>query len=167
MERRIRVRVLSLLVLIAMVFGLFSLRIYKLQTAMTEEEIELQDSLTYQTNVSAARGQILDRNGTVLVTNRASYNLVIINFVLFNGPSPNESLLELLHTMDELGIELQHHLPVSESRPYTYTLDEMSENWQNHFRRFLTKRSLDSDISAPTFMDNLREQYNLPEELSD
>ena len=167
MERRIRVRVVSLIVLIAMVFGLFSLRIYKLQTAMTEEEIELQDSLTYQTTVSAARGQILDRNGTVLVGNRASYNLVIINFVLFNGPSPNESLLELLHTMDELGIELLHHLPVSETRPYTYTLDEIGETWHSYFRKFLNKRSLDSDISAPTFMDNLREQYNLPEGLSD
>ena len=62
MERRIRVRIISLVVLIALVFSLFSFRIYKLQTAMTEAEIELQDSLTYQTNVSAARGQILDRN---------------------------------------------------------------------------------------------------------
>ncbi len=167
MERRIRVRIISLVVLIGLVFSLFSFRIYKLQTAMTEEEMELQDSLTYQTTVSAARGQILDRNGTVLVTNRASYDLVIINFVLFNGPNPNESLLNLLHTMDELGIELLHHLPVTETRPYEYTLDDMGEIWHNYFRKFLTKRSLDSDISAPTFMDNLREQYNLPEGLSD
>ena len=38
---------------------------------------------TYQSTVEAARGNILDRNGNVLVSNRASYNLVIINYVLF------------------------------------------------------------------------------------
>ena len=167
MERRARVRITAMLLLIAAVIGLFTLRVYKLQTALTEEELELQDSLVYQTTVSAARGPILDRNGTVLVTNRASYNLVIISFVLFNGPTPNESLLELIHTMDELGIELVHHLPVSETRPYTYTLDEMDASWNSHFRKFLTSRSMDSDISAPTFMDNLREEYNLPEDLSE
>ena len=95
MERRARVRITTLVVIIAMVFGLFGLRIYKLQSALTEEEKELQDSLTYQTTVQAARGPILDRNGTVLVTNRPSYNLVIISYVWRNGPTPNESLQEL------------------------------------------------------------------------
>jgi len=166
MERRIRVRIGAFVALIALILGLYTLRVYKLQTAMTEEEIELADSLTYRTTVSASRGQVLDRNGTVLVGNRASYNLIIINFVLFNGPSPNESLLNLIHTCDELGIELKHHLPISETRPYEYTLDDLGATWSNYFRRFLNFRSMDSDISAATFMDNLREDYKLPEDLS-
>ena len=70
MERRARVRIMALVILIARMFSLFGFRIYKLQTALTEEEKEQQDSITYQTTVSAARGPILDRNGTVLVTNR-------------------------------------------------------------------------------------------------
>ena len=165
MERRSRVRITTLIILIAMMFSLFGFRIYKLQTALTEEEKEQQDSITYQTTVSAARGPILDRNGTVLVTNRASYNLIIINFVWQNGPHPNESLQELIHTLDELGIELVHHLPITETRPYQYTLDEMDEIWAGYFRKFLTARSMDSDISAATFMESLRKAYKLPEDL--
>lgn len=167
MERRARMRIGALILLICMVVGIYCLRIYKLQSSLTEEEKQLQDSLVYQTTVSASRGQMLDRNGTVLVTNRASYNLVIINFVLFNGPSPNESLLDLLHTMDELGIELVHHLPVSQSKPYDYTLEELGNTWAGYFRRFLDYRSIDSDVTAATFMDSLRSQYNIPDGLSD
>lgn len=167
MERRIRVRITALLLVMATLFSLFVVRIYKLQSSVTEETIQQQDALTYQTTVYAARGQILDRNGTVMVTNRASYNLVIINFVLFNGPSPNESLLELIHTCDELGIEVEHHLPVSQTRPYEFTREEQNTTWQNNFIRFIRSHNMDSDIAAGTFMNNLRESYNLPEDLSD
>ena len=167
MPRRIRVRVSALLVLIALLMGLFTIRIYKLQSSMTEEAIQEANSIYYYTTVPAARGQILDRNGTVLVTNRASYNLTLIGYVLFNGPTPNESILELVRTCRELGIEIEHHLPVSETRPYQYTLDELGEPWTTYFRWFLTKRSIDSDVNAGTFMNNLRRSYNLPEDLTD
>ena len=160
-------RVGALLVLIALMMGLFTIRIYKLQSAMTEEAIQEANSIYYYTTVPAARGQILDRNGTVLVTNRASYNLTLIGYVLFNGPTPNESILELVRTCRELGIEIEHHLPVSETRPYQYTLDDLGEPWTTYFRWFLDKRSIDSDVNAGTFMNNLRRSYNLPEDLSD
>ena len=166
MERRARVRITLLIAFTALLVALFTLRIYKLQAAQTEETIELANSLTFQTRVDAARGQILDRNGTVLVTNRASYDLVMINFVFFNGPSPNEDLVELLDLCDRLGVEINHHLPVSETRPYEYTVDTIGEPWATYFRKYLSSRSLDSDITAGTFMNKLREEYNLPEELS-
>ena len=163
MERRIRSRIAALIVLIGVIVGLFSLRVYKLQTA---ENARQADTLTYYTTVEAARGQILDRNGTVLVTNRASYDIVIISYVWRNGPSPNESLIELLDTCDELGIDIVHHLPISESRPYAYTLDDYENtNWSKHFRTFLKSRNMDSDIAAGTFMNNLRKAYNLPEDM--
>ena len=163
MERRIRSRIAALIVLIGVIVGIFSLRVYKLQTA---ENAQQADTLTYYTTVEAARGQILDRNGTVLVTNRASYDIVIISYVWRNGPTPNESLMELLETCDELGIDIVHHLPVSESRPYAYTLDDYENtNWGKHFRTFLNYRGMDSDIAAGTFINNLRKSYHLPEDM--
>ena len=64
------------------------------------------DSMTYRTTMEASRGNILDRNGNVLVSNRASYNLVIINFVLTNTGATNENLLKLLDLCDQRGIEI-------------------------------------------------------------
>lgn len=167
MERRIRMRILSLLVLVALVVGIFSLRVYKLQAAQTEETIQAANSITYWTTIEAARGQILDRNGNVLVTNRASYNLSIINFVFFNGPNYNDRLLELLHKCDDLGITITHHLPVTETKPYAYTLDDQSSTWQDYFRQFLRYKGIDSDVSAGAFMRILRDNYGISDDLSD
>ena len=164
MERRIRTRIGVLILVIGLLVGLFSLRVYKLQIS---EDARQADTLTYYTTVQAARGQILDRNGTVLVTNRASYDIVVISYVWLNGPSPNESLMKLLDTCDELGVSIQHHLPVSEDRPYRFTLDEYEgTGWDDHFRTYLNSRDMDSDIAAGTFMNNLRKSYNLPEDMS-
>ena len=96
MERRARFRTGIFVAVILVIMALFTFRLYALQTSLTEEEIRTSNSLTIWTTVDAARGKILDRNGTVMVGNRASYNLIMIGYVFFNGPSPNESLLELL-----------------------------------------------------------------------
>lgn len=164
MERRIRVRITALIVMILLITGLFSFRLYKVQGSMDEEARRKSDSTYYTTYVDAARGQILDRNGNVLVTNRASYDLVIINFVLFNSRNPNDSLMTLLRTCDELGLDVISHFPVSQERPYVYTLDDYSQAWQGYFRQFLTSRGWDPDITAHVLMDNLREDYNIPED---
>ncbi len=167
MERRARFRTGVFIALIVLIMAIFTFRLYALQTSLTEEEIRTSNSLTIQTTVDASRGQILDRNGTVLVGNRASYNLIMIGYVFFNGPSPNESLMELLELCDELGIEVESNFPVSETRPYTYTLEDYSEAWQSYFRRFLTSRGWDPDMSAQNLMNNLRSDYNIPKDLSD
>ena len=98
--------IVFIVVILAMI-GVFSLRLYKTQAAVTEDSLVTADadSMTYQSTVEAARGNILDRNGNVLVSNRASYNLVIINFVFFNAPDPNGNLLRVLNLCDELGIQ--------------------------------------------------------------
>ena len=167
MERRARVRIVAFICLILVIFGLFTFRLYKLQSSLDEQAMIEADSHTYWTYVDAARGQILDRNGTVLVTNRASYNLVIVNFPLFNSDDINGSVLQLLDTCEELGIEPISHFPVTEEKPYTYTLESYSSAWQNYFRRFLRSRSWDTDISAQTLVRNLKEAYNVPDSWSD
>ena len=95
MQRISRFRMIVFIIIILAMIGLFSLRLYKTQAAVTEESLVTADadSMTYQSTVEAARGNILDRNGNVLVSNRASYNLVIVNFVFFNAPDPNGNLL--------------------------------------------------------------------------
>ena len=148
-----------------MVFGAFFLRLYKLQLAPGDSYVaEKADSITYQTTVEASRGNILDRNGNVLVGNRASYNLIIINFALSNSDDPNANLLKLLELCDDLGIAYQSHFPVTPDRPYSYDMDSLSQTWRNYFRAFLTNRDYDLDISASTLIKNLRQAYKLPDE---
>ncbi len=151
--------------MVAALLSLFTLRLYKLVTS--EEAVAAgANSIPYRTVVEASRGNILDRNGNVLVSNRASYNLTIINFVLFNSKSPNEKLLSLLELCDRLGIAYESHFPVTAERPYDYNMDSLNNSWQNYFRMFLANRDYDLDISAQTLMKNLRGEYRIPEEWS-
>ena len=76
MIRRIRIRTIAFITMVVVLLGLFSLRLYKLVFA---EEVQADaNSMTYRTVVEAARGNLLDRNGNVLISNRASYNLCSI-----------------------------------------------------------------------------------------
>ena len=138
---------------IVAMMAVFALRLYKLQTA--ELVTADADSMTYRT-MEASRGNILDRNGNVLVSNRASYNLVIINFVLTNTGATNENLLKLLDLCDQRGIEYESHFPVTMERPYAYQMDGISSTWQDYFRAFLRNREYDLDTTASTLMKKLR-----------
>ena len=96
------------------ILGFFAYRLYVLQVFETGGLPA--DNVTYyvtQTRVKAARGDILDRNGNVLVGNRASYDLVINHYVLTNSENPNAALYSLVKLCEELGIEYTEHFPVT------------------------------------------------------
>lgn len=154
------------IVLIATLVGLYTAKLFKLQEPAASGQTQ-DDSYSYYTTVQAARGDILDRNGNVLVTNRASYNIEIVGYVLKNSSDPNGRLLELAELCKELGVEYADNLPISTTTPYTYTLEEQSTSWQNCFRAFLSEYGWDPDMSAQTLMREMCSRFNIPEEWTD
>ena len=167
MERITRFRALSILVAFAIILGFFSVRMYAVQLLDAGNIVADSDTYTTYYTVKAARGEILDRNGNVMVGNRASYNLVFNSIILTNSKNANEHLLRLVKMADQLGVEYIENFPVTESRPYEYTLAEQSAAWQGYFQSYLRDRSIDSDITAPLLMQRMRERYKIPEEWSD
>ncbi len=168
MERMIRSRAGILLGIFLLVLGFYCFRLYRIQVVDTGGNTNNITTFETRTRVKAARGNILDRNGNVLVTNRASYDLTVNHFVLTSSATPNETLLKLVQLCRQKGVEYTDHLPISKETPYTYTLGEYNTSWQNHFQSFLSYRDqLDSDISAVLLMEKLRESYKIPEDWSD
>lgn len=167
MERITRFRAITLLVVFALLLSFFSVRMYGLQINDTGDVVRNSDTYTSYYVVKADRGDLLDRNGNVLVGNRASYNLVFNNFVLMSSASPNESLLRLVKLCQEQGIEYIEHFPITQSRPYEYTHDQYSSGWYAHFQAYLTNMEIDSDISAPQLIRKLRDRCRIPDEWSD
>ena len=163
MERKARFRVIVTVTLMVALVGLYAAQLFKLQSQATQEA----GSYTYRSTVQAARGEILDRNGNVLVTNRASYNLELNNYILLNSDNPNQSLLDLAELCESLGAEHVDHLPISKTTPYTYTLDELDSSWQTNFRKFLSAYSFDPDMSPQTLMKELQKIFNIPDEWTD
>ena len=167
MERISRLRAISLLLIFALVLALFAGRLFNLQIIETDGNTDNTATYTTITTVRAARGDILDRNGNVLVGNRASYDLVFNHYVIESSSGTNDSLYRLVQKCRELGVEYQDHFPVTRTRPFEYTLDSYSTAWRNYFQNFMLDRDLDSDITAPLLIEKLRARYSIPEDWDD
>ncbi len=168
MERVSRRRAIALLVLVSLVLCAFSFRLFDLQ--LVQKTTSTTGNITTfvtQTRVKAARGDILDRNGNILIGNRASYDLVFNHYVITSSDDTNASLYKLIHKCRELGIEYIDHLPISRERPFVYTTDRFTSAWQGYFHSYLVDREMDSDITAPLLIKTLRSRYRIPAEWSD
>ena len=130
MERITRFRATLMLLAFALILGLFGVRMYSVQLQGGGSVVADSDTYTTYYTVMAARGELLDRNGNVMVGNRDSYALVFNNFVLTNSDDPNGNLLRLVNMAHQLGVDYIENFPVTETRPYEYTLAEQSAAWQ-------------------------------------
>ena len=167
MERLSKIRAIALLMIIVTILTLYSFRLFKLQIIDTDGKTDNTDVFVTQTRVKAARGDILDRNGNILVGNRASYDLVFNHYVITSSDNTNESLMKLIQKTRELGITYLDHFPVTKDRPFEYTLTDYTTAWQGYFQSYLRDRGVDSDITAPLLMQTMRKRYKIPDEWSD
>ena len=167
MERVTRVRAGTILLLFAIVLGIFAFRLYYLQIIETGGETDNTKYFETITRVKAPRGEIVDRNGNILVTNRVSYDLILNHYVLLSTENPNQHLLNLTEMCRQRDIRYNDHFPISPEPPFSYTLDEYNSAWQGYFQRYLLEMEIDSDISAPLLLSKLRGLYNIPEEWTD
>jgi len=154
-------------VLFGLVLMLYAGRLFKLQIIDTKGDTDNTATYGTITTVRAARGDLLDRNGKVLVGNRASYDLVFNHYVIKSADDRNEYLHNLLVKCGELGVEHTDHLPVTMTRPFVYTLDEFTSAWQNHYRTYMVDWNVDPDITAPLLIEKLRARYEIPDAWSD
>ena len=103
-------------------------------------------SIARPETVEAARGNITDRNGKVLVSSRSSYNLTFDASLLEKDEDANESLLRLLQLCQSRGINWVDSLPISRSAPFAYTIDSLDSAARSRFLTYL--KDLDEAANA-------------------
>ena len=168
MERITRFRAAMLLCIVAAVFTFFGVRLYSMQVRDAAKNRDNITTYVMETRVRASRGELLDSKGNKLVSNRPSYNITINHYVILQADSTNARLLQLINLLREMDVAYQDHLPITLDSPFAYTLEEQSNTWKGYFQKFLVNRgNIDSDISAPLLMQELRKSYRIPEEWSE
>lgn len=167
MERISKLRAMVFLSLFLLVFALYAGKLFNMQIIETKGDTNNMTTYTSLTRVKAARGDILDRNGNILVGNRASYDLVFNHYVIESANGVNDYLFRLVKKCQELGVEYYDHFPVTKTRPFDYTHEEYSAAWRGYFQSYMKDRDIDSDISATLLVQKLRTRYKLPEEWTD
>ena len=167
MERISKFRAMVLLSLFLVIVVLFTFKLFDLQIIETDGKTDNTTTYTSLTRVKAARGDILDRNGNILVGNRASYDLVFNHYVIESADGVNEYLYRLLKKCEEIGAEYYDHFPVTKERPFEYTHEDYTSAWRGYFQSYMLDRGIDSDISASLLVQKLRTRYEFPEEWTD
>lgn len=109
-------RFIALIVIFVCLFLVFAFRLFNIQVVNGEKYASTVTASTSSTLVKATRGQILDRNGTVLVGNRQG-NDIIFNAATFpsfsNQAQRNEIILNLIKLFEENGAEWIDELPIT------------------------------------------------------
>ena len=134
--------------------------LYKLQIVEGEAYYEAsQNNIVTTVNVTAARGNLHDRYGRVLVSNRSCSNLYINTDELFEQEDPNAVILELCRTVLACGDTYIDEFPVTMTAPFEYT--EMSSVQRVCLDGYLENAGLSPDASAVELMAWCRDRYKI------
>lgn len=106
--------------------------------------------------VTAARGEIVDRNGASFTGNSTVYNITVDSSYIGSETAMNALLLELCDLCEAFGCEWLDQLPITTAAPYTFT--EESDAAQKTLR---AKLSLSQNATADDVLYWLRDLYHL------
>lgn len=106
---------ITLVLIFAIIFG-FAVNLYQIQIRDNEYYTKQNNTVdTYVVPIEAARGEIVDRNGNSLVTNRQG-NSIILNAVYFpsakNNKERNEIIYNLIKLFESNDEEYAQNLPL-------------------------------------------------------
>ena len=154
------------LIILAGVFALLLIVyfafLYKLQIVEGERYYEENRNNVVTTSVvTAARGNIYDRYGRILVSNTPCYNLLINENELFytEGLDPNEAILTLVKTIRGHGNDFNDELPITVTPPFEYT--DISSIDAARLSAYKKQNGLDENVSAVELLSSMRTRYKI------
>ncbi len=155
-------RLIAFGLIVVMLITLCVATLYKLQiidgAAYYEESVNSDPT---EESVTAARGNILDRYGRVLVSNRECYNLAISDKRLFSDDvdDPNAIILQMINMVEAAGDKYTDDLPITKEPPFEYT--NMTDIQRMLLNAYLKDKGLDEDTTAVELMSYFRTRYDI------
>ncbi len=156
-------RVIAMAVIMALILSIYMFFLYRLQIIEGERYYHQSEEVTEtQRTITAARGNILDRYGRVMVSNKECYNLKIDNVKLFANADPNAVILELVRMVQGFGDSYTDDLPISTTPPFEYDAN-MTEIQRTMLEAYFKdkSKSLPENPSAVELLSYMRTRYNI------
>lgn len=149
-----------MMVLLALVLVIYGASLYEVQVVALAESGGINTVTTTYSTATANRGSVLDRNGVVLVSSRAKYNVKLDRSTLLDQDNINEILYDLVKDASATGTAYTDTFPVTSTGPFDYKAgmtDVQRTRLDNYFEFF----DLDPDISASDLIIWMREHYGI------
>ncbi len=111
--------------------------------------------------VKAPRGEILDRYGRPMVTNREGYTVAIAK-INDDTAALNRVILNMANLFSERELTYEDTFPISKTAPYTYTFDKGSDKENRKaIQAFLAEHSYPADTTALGVLQKYKERYEI------
>ncbi len=153
---KLRFNVLSVLVYV--IGAVLLLQLFNLQIVNGSTYRETSNTrLTRESTLYAARGNILDRNGTAIASNQMTFTLELYKTKLENDIL-NETILRVINTLEENGDSYIDTFPIKiEPLEFDFSNEERKNTW-------LKKYELSEDVSAETAFNYFKDRYEIKKE---
>ncbi len=178
-QKQFRHRSNLLLAVFVVVLAAFIWVLYDLQINKGEEYLaQSQRKIAVTETVEAARGEILDRYGRVLVSNRLSYQVTLDTSLMGTPAERNATLLALIKVCQEQGVAWTDTLPVTQRSPFRFTSDTPfsyeSTNDDGTTKTNATQlgrltelmNGWEADMTATELLTAMRKSWEVEEEVS-
>ena len=156
-------RAMALVSLLAVVFGVFAVRLFEIQIVEGDEYAAIVNrTTTTELSVSASRGEILDKYYRPLAVNRTSFS-ILFDYNFFPRGSDEEQrkeqntiILALTDLLSEAGEEWNDSLPITKTEPYEFEADQEAK-----VAALKSLLDMADYATAENCMDALVERYKL------
>ena len=156
-------RLIALALVFAMLITVYIVALYKLQIIEGEKYYEeSRNNMVTTSTVTAARGNILDRYGRVLVTNKSCYDLTINTDELFpndDSVDSNAVILKLVNMIRDYGDDYIDDLPITKSPPFEF--ENVSEQDQARLDAYMKANKVKENASAVEILSSMRDRYEI------
>ena len=154
-------RLVAMALILALLLTVYLVFLYQLQIIEGEEYYNRSNEVSSEVRaVTAARGNILDRYGRVLVSNTECYNLKIDTNKLFANEDPNAVILELVNLVESFGDTYTDDLPISMEPPFEYN-SNMTDIQRTMLDAYYVRQELETDTTAVELMSYMRTRYDI------
>lgn len=156
-----------LYIILALLTVLVLQRLFVLQISEGENYREISDSrLARNIPVKAPRGEILDRYGRALVTNRVGHSIAIAK-IDDDTQKLNKVVYNLAVLFDSEGLSYEDGFPVSKQLPYEFQFSgEMAEEQAEKETAFKKKYKFSAQLSAQEVVDKFLQRYKIADTYS-
>lgn len=166
--KRLARRIWVMVACAVMVMAIFVLQLINFQLVNGEYYLQqAENTQVYNFEVSAARGDIVDRYGRSIATNRTGYKVELSKGMMTGDL--NQTLKELVEILQRNGESWNDTLPLTTTQPFAYTVDQTADSTDNptlarQQRRLETLKERfgkQTYATADELLESMAEEYDL------
>ena len=159
-------RLAAVMILFLAATALLTLKLLDIQVVNGREiRQEAERTVVRKEAVDASRGEIYDRNGVKLVSNKTAFN-IRFDYFLWQEEEGSRVIDDTLSILAKYGISYSDTLPITKY-PYRYTYaGESGTAAQTRMEAFLEENDWPKTLSAADAMEKLCEKYGITDAVS-